>query len=309
LSETPYDVAVVGGGPAGLSAALMLGRSRRRVVLYDDGRPRNGPSRAAHGYLTRDGEPPGEIRRVGREEVARYGVEVRDARVTEVGGRDGEFLVRSEGGDTVTARKLLLATGVVDRLPTVAGVEALYGTSVFHCPYCDAWEVRDAPLAAYGPGREGAELALALLGWSDDVVLFTGGSERPLRPAARRELERQGVRVRTEPVVALEGTDGVLERVVLAKGPPEPRRALFFHLGTEQRSDLPERLGIERNRRGAVRTDRFEGTNVPGVWVVGDASRDVQWIVVAAAEGARAAFAIHKALRADDLRARATHGT
>jgi len=293
-----FEVAIVGGGPAGLSAALMLGRCRRKVVVLDDGQPRNASSRAAHGYLTRDGASPELLRRTGLEEVERYGVEIRQAHVADVDGADGAFVLRTAEGATVTARKLLLATGVVDRLPPVQGVADFYGRSVFHCPYCDAWEFRDHPLAAYAPGKEGAELAWALLDWSARVILLLDGG-RPLAPRLAAPLLAAGVRVREQRIQSLRGADGLLEAVAFEDGTAEPCRALFFHLGYAQRSDLPQRLGVTRTRKGTVRTGRFEETNVPGVWVVGDASRDVQWIAIAAAEGARAAFSIHHALRGE----------
>jgi len=298
-----FEVAIVGGGPAGLSAALMLGRCRRTVVVFDDGRPRNAASRAAHGFLTRDGAAPALLLRKGLHEVARYGVQVRRGHVADVEGRDDAFVLRTAEGKAVGARKLLLATGVVDRLPPVRGIEAFYGKSVFHCPYCDAWEFRDRPLAAYAPGRDGAELALALLDWSPRVVLLLDGGA-PLRRPVVSSLEVAGVRVRRERVRSLRGARGMLQAVALEGGAEEPCRALFFHLGYAQRSDLPERLGVERTGKGSVRTGRFEETNVPGVWVVGDASRDVQWIAIAAAEGARAAFAIHRSLRGDRVLSR-----
>ena len=291
-----FEVAIVGAGPAGLSAALMLGRCRRKVVVFDDGQPRNAASLAAHGYLTRDGTPPELLRRIGVEEVERYGVRVRREHVADVAGEDDAFVLRTGEGEEVRARKLLLATGVVDRLPPVQGIQAFYGKSVFHCPYCDAWEFRDRPLAAYAPGRDGVELALSLLDWSPQVLLLLDGGRRPVRGAAA-DLESRGVRVCGARIASLRGTDGMLEQVALEDGTLEPCRALFFHLGYAQRSDLPQRLGVTRTRKGTVRTGRFEETNVPGVWVVGDASRDVQWIAIAAAEGARAAFAIHRALR------------
>ena len=270
----------------------------RTVILFDDGQPRNASSRAAHGYLTRDGAPPELHRRTGLAEVDRYGVQVRQAHVTDVEVADGSFVLRTAEGDTVTARKLLLATGVVDRLPPLPGVAAFFGRSVFHCPYCDAWEFRDRPLAAYAPGKEGAELALALLDWSPQVLLLLDGG-RPLPRRLAGPVLAAGVRVREDRIRSLRGAGGLLEAIVFQDGTAEPCRALFFQLGYAQRSELPQRLGVARTRKGTVRTGRFEETNVPGVWVVGDASRDVQWIAIAAAEGARAAFSIHRALRGD----------
>jgi thioredoxin reductase len=288
-----YDVLIVGGGPAGLSAALVLGRCRRSVLLCDSGDYRNAAAPAVHGFLTRDGLSPADLRRIGREELRRYeSVEVRELTVEDLAAVEGGFEARLGDGSTVRARQALLATGVVDRLPRVAGLSELWGRSVFHCPYCDGWEVRDQPLAVYGHGRGGRALAVELLGWSADVLLCTDG--RRVRREDRHRLEESGIAVREERIERLEGRDGVLERIVFRGGPTAARRALFLSGGNDQRSDLAQRLGCRFTRRGKVATGRFEITNVPGLFVAGDASGDVQLAIIAAAEGARAAFAINQ---------------
>ena len=298
-----YECVIVGGGPAGLSAALMLGRCLRRVLLCDAGDPRNARSQGIHGYLTRDGTSPGDFHRLAREELLRYAtVERRDATATDAKAVDGGFRVLLDGGEAVTARKLLLATGVVDEMPALDGLDQLYGTSVHHCPYCDAWEWRGQPLAVHGRGDAGVGLALALTCWSPDVVLCTDGPAR-LSAEDRRRLALGGVAVREDPVRRLEGRDGCLERIVFAAGPPLARRALFFAAGQRQRSPLAERLGCRFTEKGAVNTGSCEATSVPGLYVAGDASKEAQFVVVAAAEGTEAGMAIHRALAAEDLRA------
>jgi thioredoxin reductase len=299
---TTYDVIVIGAGPAGLSAALMLGRSRRRVLVCDTGKPRNAASRAMHGYLTRDGIAPPEFLRIAREQLAEYDcVELRDVAVTDAECDDGgRFHVRLATGERADARKLLIATGVIDNVPTIPGFAELYGRSVFHCPYCDGWEVRDQAIAVYGRGARGYGLSLELLGWSRDVVLCTDGpSELDAEQLAR--LARNRIRVRDERVARLDGRDGILERVVFDRGDPLPRRALFFTTGQVQQSELAIRLGCEFNEKGTVRTGKYESTHLTGLYVAGDASRAVQWVVVAAAEGAEAAFAINTDLLKEDL--------
>jgi thioredoxin reductase len=295
-----WDAVIVGGGPAGLSAALILGRCRRRVILCDTGRPRNFASHGLHGYLTRDGIEPAELLRIGRQELAPYGVEIVGEEVVGARRAAGGFAVTLAGGRRLRCRRLLLATGVVDRVPEVPGAREMYGRSVFHCPYCDGWELRDQPVAAYGPGREAYKLALALTTWSPDVVLCTGGRRR-LSREDRARLDRNGVGLRTERLVRLEGAGGALERIVFERGEALARRALFFKTSQFQRSTLAEKLGCRFNRHGTVRTNRFEGAGVPGLYVAGDASEDVQLVVVAAAEGAKAAFAMNKAMQKEDL--------
>ena len=289
------DVIIVGAGPAGLSAALVLGRACRRVRVFDHNRPRNRFSSAIHGFLTRDGVAPAEFRRLAREELARYdtvrieSAEVITARRLAAGG----FCVTLQDGRQCASRRLLLATGVVDNVPTVPGLAELYGTSVFHCPYCDGWELRGQPLAVYGCNKRGYGLSLELTGWTSDVVLCSDGSSE-LEAADLATLARNGIAVREERIARLEGRDGKLERIVFTTGESIDRRALFFTTGQTQSSDLARALGCEFNEKGSVRTGPYESTTVPGLYVAGDASRAVQWVVVAAAEGAEAAYAINQ---------------
>jgi thioredoxin reductase len=303
MKSVMYDVIIVGAGPAGLSAALMLGRSRRSVLVCDTGRPRNAATQAIHGYLTRDGIPPLEFVARARDELKPYEtVEVRDTEVVAAECEsDSRFLVTLANGERARSRKLLLATGVVDKLPDIEGLSELYGRSVFHCPYCDGWELRDQPIAIYGKGERGARLSFELTVWSRDVVLCTDGPAE-IDDTARGRLARNGIAVREERVVRLEGSAGILQHVVLAGGERIPRRALFFTTGQFQRSDLLERLGCDLDEKGTVRTGKYETTHLPGLYVAGDASRAVQWVVVAASEGAEAAFAINTDLIKEDLR-------
>jgi len=295
-----FDVIVAGAGPAGLSAAEILGRCRRRVLVCDTGRPRNAASHALHGYLTRDGSAPAEFLRIACEELRRYDtVELRAIEVTAARRESGGFTVDLADGSVLGCRKLLIATGVTDELPELEGLAALYGRSVFHCPYCDGWEVRDQPLAVYGSGRTGAGLALELTAWSRDLVLCTDGDA--LEPEHRDTLARLGVAVREEPIARLEGRDGILERIVFAGGATLARRALFFCTGQHQSSSLAADLGCVFNEKGTVHTGDYEITNVPGLFVAGDASRMAQMVVVAAAEGAQAALAMNRAMTEEDL--------
>ena len=295
-----YDVIIVGAGPAGLSAALILGRSRRRVLVCDTGRPRNAASHAMHGFLSRDGMPPLEFLGIAREQMRQYEtVETRDVEVVKAECRESRFHVTLKDGVRLASRKLLIATGVVDNLPAIPGFKELYGRSVFHCPYCDGWEVRDEPLAVYGRGARGLGLSLELTGWSRDIVLCTDGpSELSADDLAR--LTRNGIIVRDERVVRLQGADR-LEAVVFDQGDPLLRRALFFTTGQTQQSELAKNLGCEIGEKGTVRTGKYETTHLTGLYVAGDASRAVQWVVVAAAEGAEAAFAINTDLLKEDL--------
>jgi thioredoxin reductase len=305
------DVVIVGGGPAGLNAALLLGRARRRVLVCDTGAPRNAPVAHLHGFLSRDGLPPSELGRIGREQLGAYGsVELRQVQVEAAGtASDGEgFAVTLADGTREAARRLLLATGVVDQLPAIDGLAGLWGRSVFNCPYCDGWEVRDQPLAVLGADQRALQLALHLTGWSDDVVWCSHGPlPAPLQEAGRAPLAARGVRLREEPIAGLEGADGQLARIVLATGEAVERRAAFLHPPTRQRSDLPGQLGCVLLEDGSVSVGDFGQTSVAGVFAAGDMARRPTMpvpgaqIVIAAAEGAIAAIAIDQDLLLNDL--------
>src|SRR3954447_3306285 len=209
-----YDVIIVGGGPAGLNAALILGRCRRRVLLVDSGKPRNAVSRGVHGFLTRDGELPSEMRRIGREQLKPYpNVELRDGDICEARCHGDGFEVLEAGGARWASRKLLVATGLLDDLPQILGFAEFYGRGVYTCPYCDGWEHRDRPIAVYGPGERCVGLALEMTLWSRDMVLLTDGPA-DLSRENRARLDGLGVRIVEDKVARLEAEDrGGLKRV------------------------------------------------------------------------------------------------
>ena len=302
------DALIVGAGPAGLSAALILGRCRRRVLVCDAGHPRNAVSHALHGFLTRDGIEPMELRRIGREQLRLYPtVEVRDIEVVDAKCEKQGFAVTLSDGKALSCRKLLLATGVSDLLPKIDGFHSFYGRSVFHCPYCDGWEVRDQPIAIYGRGDHGKGLALELTAWSSDLVLCTNGASELDEHDVDR-LARDGIGLREESIARLEGRDGILERIVFTTGDVLERRAMFFSTGKHQGSDLAARLGCAFTEKGAVQTGDYEITNVSSLYVAGDASRFVQLAIVAAGEGAEAGFAMNTAMLKEDLATRERAG-
>jgi thioredoxin reductase len=306
---TPRDVLIVGGGPAGLSAALVLGRARRRVLLVDSGTPRNAVSRGVHGFLGHDGILPHELRRIGREQLQPLpGVELREGQVADAWREpDGSFCARLADGSRLSARKLLLANGLQEELPRLPGIEPLWGRAIFDCPYCDGFELCDRPLGVLGRGKPAAALALELTVWSRDLALLTNGPAE-LDPRMRNRLARHGVVLREERVARLEeGSEAmpVLVRFDGGEAPPLARAGLFLPPNARRgQPDLAARLGCAPEGRGPVRTGRQEATGVPGLYVAGDASRRLQFAVVAAAEGAMAGFAINTELLREDLRAR-----
>ncbi len=276
---------------------MVLGRCRRRVLLCDAGQPRNARALEMHGYLSRDGVSPLDLLRIGREELRKYEVEFRHVTVTDVIMTGQAFDVSLDTGERVSTRKVLIASGVRDHLPEIDGLEACYGISVHHCPYCDGWEERDRIIAVLGQGTSAAGLALSLKTWSDRIVICTNGRPR-MTGKQRAQLEEHAIPVREEPIDRLDHEAGRVRRLFMRGGGEVPCEAVFFSGGQSQQCNFPSKLGCEFTKKGTVKTDHLGQTRVPGLYVVGDASRDVQFVIVAAAEGAKAAVAINKALQA-----------
>jgi thioredoxin reductase len=302
-----WDVVIAGAGPAGLSAALILGRACRSVLVCDRGTPRSWASKRMYAYLSRDSIEPARFRQIGRRELARYpDVELRDTEVSQAKRRGArQFEITLASGARVACRKLLIATGMMDILPAIQGFEQFFGRTVFQCPYCDGWEMRGKALAVYGRRRRGFEMARALTAWTHDIVLCTDGRADFTR-AERRQLARNRIRLVEKRIDALEGSRGRLQYVRFRDGERLARDGMFFNTPSRAQSTLAESLGCRYSRHGGVLCGQYEATSVPGVFVAGNIIRDVQLSIVAAAEGARAAFGINRALTREDFEQRAT---
>jgi thioredoxin reductase len=301
-----YEVVVVGGGAAGLSAALVLGRARRRTLVVDAGEPRNAPAAHMHGYLSRDGMPPAEFLAAGRKEIARYGVElVRDLAVDAARGAEGEFAVTLAGGRTVQARQLVLATGLRDELPDVPGAAERFGRDVLHCPYCHGWEVRDRAFGVLATSPLSVHQALLVSQWSKDVTLFLHTvREEELTDQDRRRLAAAGVAVVSGQVAGLVVDGDRLTGVRLADDTVHGRSVLFLAPPAQPRTRLFERLGAELRQTpfGTYPVVDERGlTTVPGLWAAGNAIGFAEQVVNAASRGHRAGAAINAELLTADL--------
>jgi thioredoxin reductase len=297
-----YEVIVIGGGAAGLSAALVLGRARRRTLVVDAGEPRNAPSAHMQGYLTRDGMSPAEFLAIGREEIARYGVELVRDRVAEV--TEG-FTVTLESGRTLQARRLVVATGLKDELPAVPGVAERFGKDVLHCPYCHGWEVRDQAFGVLATTPLSVHQALMVSQWSKDVTFFLHTvTEADLSDDDLRRLAAAGVKVVPGEVAGLRIEDDRLTGVRLADGSVHAREALFVAPRAVPQNGLLAQLGAELNETpfGAYPVvDATGQTTVPGVWAVGNAMGFGEQVINAAAGGYRAGATINGELLMADL--------
>jgi thioredoxin reductase len=303
-AEPSYDVVIVGAGPAGLSAALILGRCRRKVLLCDRGTSRSWASKAMHGFISRDGIAPTQFAARARAELERYpSVAFESVEVTEARVEPNGFSV-TVGTRSVHSRKLLIATGLEDELPDIEGFAALFGSSVFQCPYCDGWEFRDRALAVYGQQHRGVEMARALTAWSRDILLCTDGAAG-LTPAEKQQLSANNIRLCEQPLLRLQSDGQKLQYVVFEDGTRIARDAMFFDTPSHEQSSLATQLGCSFNREGGILCDKHEATAVPGVYAAGNIVRNVQLSIVAAAEGATAAFGINLALTREDFERRA----
>lgn len=294
-----YDVVIVGGSNAGLSAALQLGRARRGVLVCDTGKPVNAPAHAAHGFFTRDGAPPAELLAIGRAQLRPYpSVELRQIAVTgaERDARGRGFLVTLADGTTEYTRAVLLATGVTAVFPAIEGMAERWGVGVNSCPYCHGWEVRDMPLAVYGSGDIGFHYAFMIAHWSRDLVLCTDGPAG-FTQEQERTLTAREIRVIEEKMVRLEGAGQELEGIVFADGTRLPRQALFIGPQWQQGSDLAAQLGCTLTPDGAVQVNPQGLTSIPGVYAAGDMVHMMaQNVAGAVAEGALAAIMLNNTL-------------
>jgi thioredoxin reductase len=316
MTHSRYDVIIVGGGPAGLSAAVALGRARRSVVVIDSGEPRNAQAHAVHNFLTRDGTSPGELLRLGRGEAAGYGVQFVDARAENAARTDDGFAVTLSTGDTVEGGRLLVTTGLVDELPAVDGLHARWGRDVLHCPYCHGWEARDGVIAVLASGPRAMHQALMFRQWSANITLLLNG-QADLDADQLELLAARGIEVVRGRMVSLVVEDDALVGVTLDNGDVRALGFLVVGAPVRVRAGLLVELGVKlvEHPMGVglhVETDASGATSVAGVWAAGNVTNPMAQVITSAADGLWAGAQINASLIADDERValeayRATH--
>ena len=292
-----HDVTIVGGGPAGLTAALFLARYLHSVVVVDSRDPRNWEARGINGYLGLHGITPPELRERGRAEAARYGARLVDGCVSTI-RQEGEdrFVTTLEGGRTFASQRLLLAIGIKDVWPQIPGLNRCYGQTVHHCPDCDGHESRDRCTVVIASGRSAAGMAFSLTTWTRDITICTNGKPVGLEPAVRAKLDALGIRVVEQPIARLESDGAEVRALVLDDGGRLECERIFFAIGHYPADDLGVQLGCKRDDEGLIVVDDKYRTSVRNVFAAGDITPGPHLAIAAAGGGAVAALAIHATL-------------
>jgi thioredoxin reductase len=295
-----FDCAIIGGGPAGLNAALILGRARRNVILFDNNNPRNAVTQESHGFITRDGIKPKEFREIAHEEIGRYPSVVYARReVTSViknnNSNEPLFeLLTSENNERYQSKTIIISTGLRDVLPNIDNISDYYGRSLFHCPYCDGWELRDKPLVVIiGEQVLGFHFIQTIYNWSKDLVVCTNGTVFQ-NTEQKHLLQRKGIKIIENKIKNFVGENGQMEKILFENGKSVSRKGGFVMPQLVQSSDFGKQLGCQYNSLGGIAIDSFGRTNIPGVYAAGDASVIAPaQLIIAAAEGVRAAAGVN----------------
>jgi thioredoxin reductase len=297
MTEQHYDVSVVGGGPAGLCAALWLARYLHRVVLVDSGDPRNWETRGINGYLGHQGIRSPELRALGRAECEKFGVDFVDGIVDTAVDEPGElFAIQLRGGTTIKARRILLAIGIKDYWPDIPGLERCYGETVHVCPDCDGYETRDRKTVVVGTGRKAVGMALALTTWTGQIVICTDGEKAELSEILLDKIKALNIPVLEAPIKSIVSQSGEIAGIELEGGMSLDCERLYFAIGQYPADDLGAQLGCKRDDLGRLVIDDRNHTSVKNVYAAGDIAPGPQLAIGAAASGAVAAVAIHASL-------------
>jgi thioredoxin reductase len=291
------DCAVIGGGPAGLNAALVLGRSRRKTILFDDNKPRNAVTSESHGFITRDGIHPQEFKRIAQEELSRYpDVRIEKQRVHRINKENTLFQVETENGEVYSAKKIIIATGFKEVLPDIPRVKEFYGKSLFSCPFCDGWELRNRPLAVIADDQKAFHMAKMVSNWTNDLIIFTNGS-KVLSLEEQELLKSNGISINEKKIAAFIGENGMLEKIQFEDETSVLREGGFIAAEWKQAASFDSSLEYILNEQGGIATDSWQRTNTEGVFACGDTRiAGPSQLIIAAGEGCMAAVAVNAAL-------------
>ena len=290
-----FDCAIIGGGPAGLNAALILGRARRNVMLFDNDNARNAITQESHGFITRDGIKPKKFREIAHKEIARYPSVISTNReVTSVSKKKSKFELVTSKKERYESKTIIISTGLKDVLPSIDNIHDYYGKSLFHCPYCDGWELRNKPLVIIiGEQAQGFHFIQTIYNWSKDLIVCTNGDLFE-NSGQKRFLNNKGIRIIEYKIKKFVGKNGQMEKVVFENGESASRRGGFVMPQMIQASDFGKQLGCKYNSLGGIAVDSFGRTNIQGIYAAGDASVvNPAQIIIAAAEGVRAAAGVN----------------
>jgi thioredoxin reductase len=297
-----YDAVIVGAGSAGLSAALALGRARRKVLVLNGGAARNAPTDASHNFFTRDGISPRELLTIGTEQLEPYGTEIQVHNAEAIQRENEHFLVTLDNGQRVGSRKIILATGVIDVLPDIPGFRELWGKHIHHCPYCHGWEVRDRPLAVYAQGDLGYQFAVMIRHWSQDLVVCSNG-DAGFSDEQREHLKELNLQLIETPIERLETSDRGLEKIIFRDDSALERKHIFMRPPHQQRSPLASQLGCAMSDDGLyVKVDAKGETSAPGIYAAGDMTGPMQAVSQAVASGTLAGAMLNHTLVFEDAR-------
>jgi thioredoxin reductase len=295
-SNSNFDVIIIGGSYAGLSAAMALGRSLRKVLIIDSGKPCNRQTPHSHNFITHDGEKPQDIARKAREQVLKYEtVQFIEALATGGSTTKEGFEIETSDGNLFTARKLFFATGIADQMPAIEGFAQCWGISVLHCPYCHGYEVRHTNMGVLANGDTGFELSRLIHHWSHQLTLFTNGTST-LTAEQTSKLQSHHIEIIEAEIAALKHSHGYIQHIVFKDGRTKEVSALFARVGFTQHCQIPQQLGCELNEQGYIKVDDFQRTNLYGVYAAGDNVSPFRSVSMAVAAGGKAGALINKEL-------------
>lgn len=294
------EVAIIGGSNAGLAAALTLGRAGRNAIVFDTGKPRNKPAAHAQNFFTRDGTPPAELLRIGREQLVRYPtIQIKEAAITQTAKTDKGFSLQGSNGETYHAQRIIIATGVKDQLPEIPGMAELWGNKVIHCPYCHGWEIKDLPVAVFANGDMAYEAVRTIINWHKDMVICTNGAAT-IADEARQHLSRHNIPILETPVEKIEDVPGGI-LITFADGTAIRRSAAYVRAKVVFHNEPAVQLGCELTESGAIKVNEMSETTVPGVFAAGDVTTPMQQVSMAAATGHLAGAACNNLLTREEF--------